>query len=194
MINLNHYEYLDVRKQQTNFGIVAFNSGKPELLNGGTTQAELFTKILHTSAALNAYHLPNNSALFSYYPYGVRQKAKVVNDNPELEMANSVREIFQLGNDYFIDGFTFIHGHSAKNQKVFIGFKNQTDALPIFYSTKQIARYDLNPYFHKWNLKKGGYVARIHASDLKPGENKIWLMVSVNGLSKMIETDKTITK
>jgi hypothetical protein len=118
----------------------------------------------------------------------------MVPDNPKLEMPISVREIYQLEDDYFIDGFAFITGNAAWNQKVYIGFQNQEDKEPIFFSTKSIARYDLNTYFNKFTLKEGGYQARIHSEDIKPGENKIWLMVSVNGKTKIAETDKKITK
>lgn len=193
-INLNHYEYLGIREQQTNFGIVGYNSGKPDLLNGDKNQIELYTKILRQSDSLNTYHLPSNADLAYYYPYGIRQQMPVVKDDPKLEMPFSVREIYQLADDYFIDGFAFIKGNSAQHQKVYIGFKNQEDNEPVFYTTKQIARYDLNPYFNKFNLKDGGYLARIHAADIKQGENKIWLMVSVNGHVKLAETDKKIIK
>ena len=193
-INLNHYEYLGIREQQTNFGIVGYNSGKPDLLNGDKNQIELYTKILRQSDSLNTYHLPSNADLAYYYPYGIRQQMPVVKDDPKLEMPFSIREIYQLADDYFIDGFAFIKGNSAQHQKVYIGFKNQEDNEPVFYTTKQIARYDLNPYFNKFNLKDGGYLARIHAADIKQGENKIWLMVSVNGHVKLAETDKKIIK
>lgn len=193
-INLNHYEYLGIREQQTNFGIIGYNTGKPDLLNGDKNQIELYTKILRQSDSLNTYHLPTNADLAYYYPYGIRQEPQLVKDDPKLEMQLSVREIDQLADDYFIDGFAFIHGYSAQNQKVYIGFKNQEDKDPVFFSTKQIARYDLNPYFNKFNLKDGGYQARIHAADIKKGENKIWLMVSVRGKVKLVETDKKIIK
>ncbi len=194
MINLNHYEYLGIREQQTNFGIIGYNAGKPEFLNGDKTQTEMNANILKRAAELNTYHLPTNADLAYYYPYGLRQPKKVIKDDPTLEMPFSVREIHQLGNDYFIDGFAFITGNSARTQKVFIGFQNQSDSVPVFFGSKQIARYDLNPYFNKWNLKDGGYMARIHAVDIKRGENKIWIMVSVNGKEKMAITDKVITR
>jgi hypothetical protein len=193
-INLNHYEYLGIREQQTNLGIVGYNSGKPDLLNGDKNQIELYTKILRQSDSLNTFHLPSNADLEYYYPYGQRQQIPMVPDNPKLEMPISVREIYQLEDDYFIDGFAFITGNAAWNQKVYIGFQNQEDKEPIFFSTKSIARYDLNTYFNKFTLKEGGYQARIHSEDIKPGENKIWLMVSVNGKTKIAETDKKITK
>src|SRR4030095_9042966 len=193
-INLNHYEYLGIREQQTNFGIIGYNSGKPDLLNGDKTQIELYIKILRQSDSFNTYHLPTNADLTYYYPYGIRQGPQLVKDDPKLEMPLSVREIYQLGDDYFIDGFAFITGNSANHQKVYIGFKNQEDKDPVFFSTKQIARYDLNTYFNKFNLKNGGYQARIHAADIKPGENKIWLMVSVKEKVKLVETDKKIIK
>jgi hypothetical protein len=193
-INVNHYEYLGIREQQTNFGIMGYQSGKPELLNGDKTQIETYTKILKESAYLNTYHLPTKADLSSYYPYAKKQQALVINDNPDLEMPFSVREVNQLGDDYFIDGFAFVKGSSTRNQKVYIGFKNQNESHPIFFSCKQIARYDLNPYFNKFNLKDGGYLARIHVGDIKPGENSIWLMVAVNGQTKIAETDKKITR
>lgn len=193
-INLNHYEYLGIREQQTNFGIIGYNSGKPDLLNGDKNQIDLYTKILRESDSLNTYHLPTNAELANYYPYGVRQEPLFIKDDPQLEMPLSVHEIYQLGEDYFIDGFAFISGNSASHQKIYIGFKNQEDKEPVFYSTKQIARYDLNPYFNKFNLKDGGFQARIHTADIKPGENNIWLMVALNGKIKSIETDKKIIK
>ena len=193
-INLNHYEYLGIREQQTNFGIIGYNSGKPDLLNGDKSQIELYSKILRQSDSLNTYRLPASAELEYYYPFAVKVQTPIVTDDPKLEMPLSVREIYQLGDDYFIDGFAFIKGHSANNQKVYVGFKNQEDKEPEFFSTKQIARYDLNTYFNKFTLKDGGYQARIHAADIKPGENKIWLMVSVDGKVKKMETDKTITK
>jgi hypothetical protein len=193
-INLNHYEYLGIREQQTNIGIVGYNSGKADLLNGDKNQIELYTKILRQSDSLNTFHLPSNADLEYYYPYGQRQQIPMVQDNPKLEMPMSVREIYQLDDDYFIDGFAFITGNAAWNQKIYIGFQNQEDKEPIFFSTKSIARYDLNTYFNKFTLKEGGYQARIRSEDIKPGENKIWLMVSVNGKTKIAETDKKITK
>ncbi|HET6723692.1 MAG TPA: hypothetical protein VFH07_13130, partial [Chitinophagaceae bacterium] len=193
-INLNHYEYLGIREQQTNFGIIGYNSGKPDLLNGDKTQIELYTKILRQSDSLNTYRLPTNADLEYYYPYSKKMQTPVVTDDPKLEMPFSVREIYQLADDYFIDGFAFINGYSANNQKVYLGFKSAEDKEPVFFSTKQIARYDLNTYFNKFTLKDGGYQARIHMADIKPGENKIWLLVSVDGKVKMLETDKKITK
>jgi hypothetical protein len=193
-INLNHYEYLGIREQQTNFGIIGYNAGKPALLNGDKKQIELYTKILRESDSLNTYRLPTNADLECYYPYSKKVQTPVVTDDPKLEMPFSVREIYQLADDYFIDGFAFINGYPANNQKVFLGFKSAEDKEPVFFNTKQIARYDLNTYFNKFTLKDGGYQARIHMADIKPGENKIWVMVSVDGKVKMLETDKKITK
>ncbi|WP_298222178.1 hypothetical protein [Flavobacterium sp.] len=91
---------------------------------------------------------------------------------------------------YYIEGWAFIEDEKTDTPKVFIGITNVSGK--IFYDTQTVDRYDLNSYFHKSHLEKGGFYTRIKTKDMVTGENKISVYLENKKIRKIIETDKII--
>jgi hypothetical protein len=218
MINLNQYEYLSVREEELNLEILCANAGEKSIVHPDSQDLEQQKKILRESSQLDVYQLPTDASIAYYLPYskkeventgagsvGVENDAGAANSN--LEMTKSIHSIHKIGNDYLVSGFAFLEGKSTNHQQVWVGLKNQADRSPVFFTSKAIPRYDLNPYFHRYNperslwslltavnLKNGGFRARIDASEITAGENTVWIKVRVDGQIKIVETDSKLIK
>ena len=191
-INLNQYEYLDVRKSQTLSGVLYFNSGNKSHLNGEKTMVDLYGGIIAESAFLDTYHFPNDQDLELPFPYSRVVENKMEEKGLHALSAN-IDGINKIKDSYLIDGWAFLDNISTADQEVYIGLKSSAQSEPKFYSAKQTQRFDLNPYFKKWNLKHGGFFCRIYADKLEKGEYKIIVLVKAQGEIKQMETDKKIT-
>ncbi len=140
------------------------NAGEKSIVHPDSPDLEQQKKILQESSRLGVYQLPTDESIAYYLPYS---KKEVENDagaaNSNLEMTKSIHSIHKIGNDYLVSGFAFLEGKSTNHQQVWVGLKSQADSSPVFFTSKAIPRYDLNPYFHRYNLKNGGFRARIDA-------------------------------
>lgn len=193
-INLNQYEYLSVRKETIYLEALCTRTGDSSFINPDPAETARQREILKVSDRLNIYHLPSDESITAYIPYSTKQTENDEPVNSSLDMTKSIHSIHKIGNDYLIDGFAFLGWKSTNNQKVYIGIKNQADSSPVFFTAGQIPRYDLNPFFHQFNLKNGGFRARIPANEIKAGENSIWIKVDVGDQVKVNETDSKLVK
>lgn len=189
MINLNQYEYLAVRQEQLYLDDWCTRTGDSSIVNPNSEEVARQRATLDESARLDIYHLPDWKQLNAYFPPSVPEPATDGPDNSNLEMTRSVLHIKKIGHDYMIDGMAFLQWRSTKHQKIYLGIKNLTDSTPVFYSTGVVKRFDLNPYFHKFNLLDGGFRARINESAIKPGENTVFIRVITGDQIKTSETD-----
>jgi hypothetical protein len=194
VINLGQYEYLCVRQEQMYLEAWCTTTGDSSIVNPNVEETARQRAVLADCAKLNIYHLPGTAQLDAYFPHSVREPSTDGPDNSSLDVAKSVLHIRRIGGDYMIDGMAILLWESAKHQKIYVGIRNKTDSAPVFYSTAVVKRFDLNPYFHKWNLLNGGYRARIDTSAIKPGENTIYLKVLAEGQIKTIETESKFNK
>lgn len=190
-INLNQYEYLNVRKNQTLSGVLYFNSGDKSHLNGEKSMVDLYSGIIEQSASSETYHFLSDENLEISFPYSRVVENKMEEKGSHALSAN-IDGVNKIKDSYLIDGWAFLDNISTVNQEVYIGLKSSSQSEPKFYSAKQTQRFDLNPYFKKWNLKDGGFFCRIYADKLEKGEYKIIVLVKAGGETKQIETDKKI--
>lgn len=194
-INIRQSQYLYIREKQTYTGILYYNYGNYEKLNGEKSMVGYFNNVIEESKKLETYNFPNNKQLESYFPFSetILINKRESNDT-SVSMYNNTEIIDKLPDCFIIEGWAFLEGYNTKNQKVYIGIKNEKEKQPIFYLSFQILRFDLSPYFNKPNLDYGGYLIRISNSLIKNGENKISVMVVNDNQTKIIETEKTIIK
>jgi hypothetical protein len=194
-INLGQNQYLYVREKQTYFGILNYNYGNVELLNGEKVMVNFYADILVNSKKLETYVFPSNEKLENYFPFS---ETIIVNKSESGDssafLSNITESISIFPDSYFIEGWAFLEGYNTDSQQVYVGIKNSLDEKPTYYLAKQTKRYDLTPYFKKLYLNDGGYSARINSSYLKKGVNKIWIMLINENQTKIQETDKIITK
>lgn len=190
-INLNQYEYLDVRKNQTLSGILYFNSGDKSHLNGEKSMVDLYGGIIEQSASMDTYHFPSDQDLEFTFPYS-RVVENKMEEKGSHNLSANIEGINKIKDSYLIDGWAFLDNIATSDQEVYIGLKSNSQNEPKFYSAKQTQRFDLNPYFKKWNLKDGGFFCRIYADKLEKGEYKIIVLIKAKGEIKQMETDKKI--
>jgi len=192
-INLKHYEYLSVREETVYLEMLCTRTGAPSIAYPNNPETPTQRHLIDWSNQLHIYYMPGEKEINTYFPFS-RKLAPADPGHSDIEMQRSIHGIYRTGNDYLIDGFAFLQGKSTNHQQVFVGLKNQADSAPVFFTSKQIPRFDLNPFFHSILLKNGGFRARIHADELKPGENTVWLRVAVDDQVKTIETDSKLVK
>lgn len=182
-------EYFYDRKKQTLKGVINYYSGNHKLLNG--FEQDLYKTVLENSSKMGTYFLLSKKELQKSIPYA---RAKYVNINglDANQLNQNVEEMTNLYDSTYIEGWAYIEGQNTNNQIVYIGISNQKGT--VFYETQSVDRYDLNSYFGKSNLEKGGYYARIKSEYLTLGDNKISVYVENNDIIKLIQTDKTIKK
>lgn len=194
-INLRQEQYLQIREKQTYAGILNYNYGTPEMLNGEKSMVNLYRSILEESVNSDTYKFPDNKQLEVYFPFS---ETTIIGKNETGDasavLSNNTETVTKLPDCYMIEGWAFLEGYKTKSQKVYIGIKNETDQTPTYYLAQKNVRYDLSPYFNKPNLDDGGYTIRLSESLIKKGENKIWVMVLNDNQTKIQETDKKITK
>lgn len=193
-INLRQIQYLQIRERQTYVGILNYNYGNTEMLNGDKSMMQAYKTILEESKNQDTYKLPDNKQLESYFPFAETTIIREESGDSSAAMSNNTETITKYPDCYVIDGWAFLEGYKTKMQTVYVGIKNGTDIKPIFYLATKNERYDLEPYFHKPNLKDGGYSIRLKDGLIKNGENKIWVMVINENQTKIQETDKKIIK
>jgi hypothetical protein len=192
-INLTHYEYLSHRERQTLTGILFYNDGKPEFLNGEKTMLESYKSALKGAAEHGTYKFPTNKSLEYYFPYSVKKATPSKDSGTASYFSVSIGSIDPMSDCHLIEGWGFLIDHSTAGQKIYVGLQHSTEQEPVFFTARSISKFDLNPYFNKLNLKNGGFIARIRNSDIKPGESAIWMMVEKDGEVKITKTDKKIT-
>ena len=197
--NFKQYEYLQINQKRTSIGALAYNSGDYKHLVGDKNFLETNLKDLKKAKENNIYTFPKNEDFLNTYPISRIVKVKsnqnlITSSNNNLPMTYSVETLLKLDGDYFIDGWAFIEWLDASNQEIYVGIKNETETQPKYFSTIRTPRFDLNPYFKKNNLEKGGFNARIKFSEIKDGENQIFLLVLNEGKFTIKETNKFIKK
>jgi hypothetical protein len=187
-ISLSHYEYLQFRMRSSLLGALTYEVGDYSKLNG--FEQEEYHKILARSKKNGIYKLTEEHSLGNYFPYSRSCVLKEYAISPS-NLRFSVDEIIKTRDAYLLDGWAFLEGRSTWQQSVYIGLK--PDSLsPVFFSAKQETRYDLNPYFHKFNLSNGGFVARIKFKDLPKGNLHILIRVMNDNETKISETGKIL--
>ena len=181
-------QYLYFREKQSIKGVVNYYSGNHKLLNG--FQQDYYKQVLEKSNEEETYYLPLKEEIDQNLPLSSPINIKTTNlESTSLNV--TIDEVTKLYDSYYIEGWAFIDDIETLNQKVYIGLNNNNNYT--FFNTKQVNRYDLNPYFKKNYLKRGGFFARIKLENINQGLNKITVFVENTGTKKMIETDKDIT-
>jgi hypothetical protein len=193
-INLPQREYLQIRNKQTYTGIFNYNYGNTETLYGFKDMMPVYKRIIDESNYLDTYKLPDKKQLELIFPFAVKKIIREESGDSSAAMSNNTETITKFPDFYLIDGWAFLEGYNTKTQTEYVGIKNSKDTKPIFYLASRNERYDLESYFHKSNLKDGGYSIRIKDTFIKNGENKIWIMVINDNQTKIQETDKKIIK
>jgi|SRR6218665_1021841 len=191
--SLKQVEYLDVRQKQTYTGVLMQNIGISTYLNGDKNDVTIYNMLLNNAKNSETYCLPSNEDILDYFPYGNEHSLKPLKLSTN-DLAYNIDTITELNDSYLVEGWAFLGDENTCGQKVYVGVTNGLDNTAIFYSTKQYSRYDVNTFFKKNNLRFAGYLGRIRKNDLKSGENKISLMIEVNGMTKTVLTDKKIIK
>ncbi|MGV3697716.1 hypothetical protein [Flavobacterium sp.] len=193
-INLRQAQYLSIREKQTYTGILNYNYGNHEMLNGEKSMVGLYKSILEESKNMDTYNLPDNKQLEAYFPFSENTIIREESGDASAAISNNTENIAKFPDAYVIDGWAYLDGYNTSSQIVYVGIKNTEDVKPIFYIATKYKRYDLGPYFRKSNLDDGGYNIRIRESLIKSGENEIWVMVINDDQTKIIKSDKKIIK
>lgn len=187
--NLRQYEYLHYREKQVYLGLINYKSGVLDKLYG--FEQDFYNKTIIESEKNEIYFFPRYKSLEFYFPYSKKIKnSKQFVVDPDLNY--NIESITKIKDGYLIEGWAFISSKSTRNQEVYLGIKNKNSE--VIYTTKQEKRFDLNPYFKKFNLKNGGFMARIKDSELQKGDNKITIYLSNNIYNFKKETNKNIIK
>ena len=189
--SLRQEEYLSFRKKQSMTGVLHYFSGDHTKLNG--FEQDLYKKILIESQSKQTYFLPNFETLDSFFPYSKIEKIVQTDANSE-QFYPTIDAVAKIKEGYLIEGWGFVEEQNSDNQKVFIGIKNTSQTEPVFFTTNQVPRFDLNPFFKKNYIENAGFFARLKDNDVKPGENEIWVMIKVNDKVKLSKTDKKLIK
>jgi hypothetical protein len=185
-ISLNQYEYLSYRKYKSMMGALRYQSGDHTQLNG--FEQEYYMKVLIDAKKEQTYFLPSHESLEQFFPYST-----IVDGNGKLvpsQIISSVDAIAKIKDSFILEGYAF-DGASSSDHKTSIGLK-ASDGNIVYFSTKSVPRFDLNPYFHKFNLRDSGFFARLKLTDVKPGVYKVVIRLARDGEVKLFETDKTI--
>lgn len=190
-ISIKQQEFLSIRKEQSLSGVLLYHSGNYKKLNG--FEQDLYKSILVESERLQTYMLPSFLTLEKYFPYSKNENIDTISANSE-QFYPAIDRVIKIKDGYLIEGWGFIEEQNSDNQKVFIGIKNISHTKLVFFSTTQVPRYDLNPYFKKNYIENAGFFARLKDNDVKPGENEIWVMIKVNDKVKLSKTDKKLIK
>jgi hypothetical protein len=181
-------EYFYDRKKQVLKGVLNYYSGNHMLY--GFNQ-DFCTTVLENSSKSGTYFLLSKKELEKSIPYS-QKKYVDVNGLDANQLSQNVEEVTNQYDSCYIEGWAFIEGQNTNNQEVLIGITNQRGTA--FFDTHSLDRYDLNSYFKKNNLERGGFYTRIKAEYLTPGENKISVYVENNNVRKILTTDKIINK
>ena len=188
LFSINQYEYLSFRKQQVLLGIIQYQSGDHSKLYG--FEQDLYKQILKKSQLEETYFLPSFDSLKSQFPYSSLINILQENTNTE-QLKSSLDNVIKLKDSYLINGFAFIENESPENQVTFIGIKGNDNKI-LYFSTTKMERYDLNPFFNRFDLIDAGYLARIQFKLIPKGQYKIVIKVKIGNKSRLIETDKII--
>lgn len=193
-ISLNHYEYLDVRKRQTIYGVLCYNNGDISNLNGDKGFLDFYKETLNKSKQLKTYVLPNNEDLETDYPFS--KKALIGNSTSTTArfLNVSIDNIKEIEDSFLIEGWAFLDGLNTKEQTIFIGLKDQSNNETNYFSANQILRYDLSPFFKKSGLSYGGFSARIKKNMIKNTTFRISVVALNKEEISFKETDKTLKK
>lgn len=183
---LNQYEYLSYRKYKSMMGALRYHSGDYSQLNG--FEQEYYNKVLASSAENDTYVLPSQKSLESFFPFSAVEGAG--GSLTASQMVSSVDNIAKINDSFILDGYAFDQLATGNQQKS-IGLKS-ADGNIVYFSAKTLPRFDLNPYFHKFNLRDCGYFARIKLANIKPGSYKIVIRLQRDGETRLFETDKTL--
>jgi hypothetical protein len=187
--NYSQEEYLYDRKKLVLKGILNYRSGNPKLLYG--FEQNYCNSVLQNSSKAKTYFPMSKKELEKSIPYSTTKKLET-SEVYAVDANQYIEEMTPIFDGYYIEGWAYVEDQKTDRQKVYIGISNAKGW--VFYTTQKLDRYDLNSYFHKDHLEKGGFYARIKASDLAPGENKISVYIENKDTRKLIETDKIINK
>lgn len=191
LLSKNHLEYLDYRKKLTEKGVLTYNLGQKQYLNGDKNLIELYNQIIKESNKQQTYFFPSTSSLMQNYSFS-KSITTTISKNTDLFFHNGIEEIIPLSNSFYIEGKAFLEGQDTKKQKVFLVLENQLDHKRVCFTTNQVKRYDVNPYYKKENLDFAGFIAIIETKHLKKGNYKIILKIQKDKLQSYVETDKQI--
>ena len=190
-INLIHYEYLYFREKALCFGVLNFHSGDYSKLYG--FEQELYNEKLIESYHKKTYFLPSYNSLREFFPIS-EHSPNLIKYQEKEEINYNIESITKIKDGYLIEGWIFLDGINTNNQSVFIALKNNKTNGLKFFTSKQILRFDLNPYFKKNGLKYGGFLARINDSEFEIGENEIHLLLNLNDQNLLKKTNNKIVK
>lgn len=188
-IGLRQYEYLSIREKEVMTGVLKYHSGEFKKLSG--FEQDFYDVVVRESYKMQTYYLPSFQSLEMYFPYS--KELSLHSDKYDTGQINfNIQAIDKVKDSYLIDGWAYIDKESAATQEVYIGLKQPSQTSIKFMTLKQISKFDLNPYFKKFNLQEAGFLARIRFSDLLKGENEIYILVKNGDKLKLVKTDKKI--
>jgi hypothetical protein len=191
LITTNHLEYLDYRKKLTEKGVLVYHSGEHKYLNGDTNLKPLYDQIIKESKKQQTYYFPSETTIMKNYPFS-KNIATTMSKTTDLFFHNGIEEIIPLKDSFYIEGKGFLEGQDTKKQQIFVVLENQLNHTKIFFTSNQIKRYDINPYYKKENLDFAGFIAIIKKEDIQKGHYKLFLKVKNNKSESYAETDKQI--
>lgn len=191
LITTSHLEYLDYRKKLTEKGVLVYNSGEYQYLNGDKNLQLLYDNIVKESNKQQTYCFPNTSSIMKNYPFS-KKETQSLSKTTDLFFHNGIEEIILLKDGFYIEGKAFLEGENTKEQQVFIVLENQLDHTKTFFTTNPVKRYDVNPYYKKDNLDFAGFLAIIKKTDLKTGQYNVLLKIKNNKLESYTQTDRQI--
>lgn len=182
---INQYEYLSYRKYKSLLGALKYQSGDYSALNG--FEQEYYNKVLINSVKNKTYFLPSDKILTANFPFSEIQTN--INGNVvSSQITQSIDSVIKIKDSFIIEGYAFDE-KETNGQIISLGLQSE-DGDIIYFSTKSIPRFDLNPYFHKINLRDSGFFARLNLINLKKGNYKIIVRLTKNNQIRLVETDK----
>jgi hypothetical protein len=193
-ISLKHTEYLDIRKRQTVYGVLSYDSGDISNLNGDKQFLNFYRETFNKSKELKTYFLPSNEVYEKYFPFS--KKAIIGNSTSSSQrfLNVSVDNVKELKDSFLIEGWAFPEGLDTRNQTIFIGLNEEKTNETVYFSTNIVLRHDLSPYFKISGLLHGGFSARIKKEFIKNATFNILVLSLNNNEILFKQTDKLLKK
>lgn len=185
-------EYLAYRKHMNYLGVINYHSGNHKALNG--FEQDAYKIILEQSKYNQIYELPGQDQADTWFPHAKAMSPISRNTNTDLWFVHNVEQVFELKDSFLIFGMGFLDGQGTTDQLIFLELRDPATGQTKSFTTEQMKRYDMNPYFKKYNLDYGGFFCRIKKDQLGSGEYTIGLSIVNGDLFRREQTDKKIKK
>jgi hypothetical protein len=180
---------MSYRKRAFMNGALSYFSNDHSLLS--TTKPEFCAEVLKRSKESEAFVL-NEKMINNYYTFAKAIDLKNVANESSIVDISQVVTIKKLKDSYYIDGYTSLQDLNTKNQQVYIVLSNNGSQKTFLAKNEFVP--GLSVFFDTPNVDFGGFFARIKDEEINSGKNDILLIIENEGKSKVITTDKSLTK